>query len=69
MDRKQVLTQEQKKYYLDHQGTRCPFCKTDNITAESMQSDCDSAWCKVFCEECLKDWIDVYKLIDVESYA
>ena len=60
---KRKLTEEQKKDYIESDGSHCPFCKSTGITAYDAFSDNGQ---KIECEDCGETWIDVYKLVDVE---
>lgn len=61
-----TLTEEQKQNYLNNTN-KCPHCKSENISAESMQTDGKEAWCYVYCYDCDEEWKDIYKLVSVEN--
>ena len=60
------MNAEQRKFYLQHHGSKCPFCESDNIEGTG-QRDFDSDWAtsEVQCLDCEKRWKDVYILQDV----
>lgn len=63
-----MLSPEQKKYYLEHKGVRCPYCHSNNITTNNpIDADADYAWQEAECEDCGESWKDIYKLIDMEG--
>lgn len=61
-----ALTEKQKKAYLKNPG-HCPWCKSMNITASSIDVEGDGAVQEVRCSECGKAWYDYYKLTNVEE--
>jgi len=60
---------EQKKAYLESEGSKCPFCKSANICGGVTHSAkyYDAYVQEVHCNECGKAWIDIYTLTDVEE--
>jgi hypothetical protein len=61
------LTQSQINEYINHGGNKCPFCGAWNITAGDSTFEAAEAWQDVHCEECGKDWVDVFKMVGVEE--
>jgi transcription elongation factor Elf1 len=59
------LNKEQKEDYILKGGVRCLFCNSSNITAGTFDGESEGQ--KVSCEDCHKQWWDVYKLVDVEE--
>jgi C4-type Zn-finger protein len=55
-----------KKAYLQSEGSICPYCSSKNITGHQFGYEGMNIWQSVICEECGKEWTDVYKLVDVE---
>lgn len=60
------LTEEQKTAYLKNYG-HCPFCRSDEIEGGFVEIDGNTAWQKVTCMECGRQWNDLYHLNDVEE--
>ena len=58
------LTDEQKKKYLEN-SHHCPYCGSDQIEGGSIEGE--NAYQKVGCNDCYKEWRDVYKLTDVKE--
>ncbi len=60
---------EQKKAYLESEGSKCPFCKSANICGGVTHSAkyYDDYQQEVLCKECGKAWKDIYTLTDVEE--
>ena len=56
-----------KKKYIKSGGVRCPYCGSDNISGGHMEVDCTGAWQDVHCDDCGKDWQDIYKMVDMEE--
>ena len=62
------LTKDQKKAYIKSRGTRCPYCKSENISAnENIQGDDDYGKCTIICKACNAEWVDIYQLVDIEN--
>jgi hypothetical protein len=61
------LTQEQKEYYIEKRGTCCPHCKSDNIIGGMIEGGSDTAWQIVTCNDCKKQWREVYELSNIEE--
>jgi len=56
---------DQKREYLDSRGSRCPFCKSEEIEGREINIDCDYTTQEVVCNNCGKSWRDIYQLTDV----
>jgi len=62
-----VLTPEQKKYYIEHRGRRCPVCHTYEISAKPDSEGFEGGIAEdVSCDECGAQWTDIYTLTGVE---
>lgn len=48
--------------YIDHGGTKCPYCGSYNLSGDHVQVDAGSAWQDVTCGDCGKEWQDTYTL-------
>jgi formate dehydrogenase maturation protein FdhE len=59
------LTVEQKQDYIVSGGNHCPYCASHNITA--LIFDGEDGGQPVRCEDCGKEWTDIYKLVDIEE--
>lgn len=60
------LTKEQIQDYIERGGTRCPSCKSENITGTSRcEVDCGICTQNVHCDDCGLTWDDVYKLVNI----
>lgn len=62
-----LLTQEQKRVYMESGGGVCPFCGSDEISGDSVDIEAQQAWQNVDCQACGQSWRDVYKLAFVET--
>lgn len=52
------------KEYVEHSGTRCPYCKGDNVrTRGELQADGSSGWQAAVCEDCGSEWSDLWALV------
>lgn len=56
-----------KEEYLKNRGSKCPYCGSDQIEGESVDISSGSASQLVNCLECNSNWVDIYKLVDVEE--
>ena len=66
------MTPEQQVTYLAFNGSKCPFCGTDQIEAQpglEWASDPEQVWQIVFCmdDDCSRQWRDIYTLTHVED--
>lgn len=64
------MDEKQKKYYLEHRGIKCPFCKKIDsavVTGHLESNGINEARQKVECNICKKTWTDIYKLVDVAT--
>ncbi len=55
-----------KRRYLKDHGTRCPFCKSENIEGGHVDIDGGAAWQRCGCNDCNASWEDSYKLTGIE---
>ena len=58
-----MITKDMEAEYIEHQGARCPFCGSENISAgffngEQMTQD-------VSCLDCHSEWYDKFDLIGI----
>jgi hypothetical protein len=56
------LTPQMVRDYVNAQGAYCPFCRSSEIEAGKVEADAASAWSRVTCNECGKEWQDVFFL-------
>jgi formate dehydrogenase maturation protein FdhE len=59
------LSADQVKKYLESPDT-CPFCDSEDIDAGWVSADGASAYSAVKCNSCGTEWLDVFKLVDIE---
>jgi hypothetical protein len=59
MPEKKPLTD---KEYVGKGGLICPYCGSDQITGDEINVDAGHATQEVSCEDCKKEWQDVYRL-------
>ena len=57
------LTEDKVQKYLNADGSRCPFCGSDNI--EGGEFEFDGVWREVFCLDCHEYWKDIYQLVGI----
>ena len=63
-----MISEESKKKYITGGGNRCPFCGSENIESGIIEFETDIS-APVGCNECGKEWIDYYRLADVQEVA
>lgn len=61
------LTDEAAKEYVAAGGNRCPFCKSTNVTSDSLDADGSTATANCDCLDCGEEWVDTYTLTGVEQ--
>ena len=62
-----MITEEQKKRYLDSDGTECPFCGDVNYRGGEVIFGKGDVTQTMSCNGCGKVWYDVYKLTNIEE--
>ncbi len=55
-------TPEAVTKYLSGDGTRCPFCGSEDIEGGSFNCEGRTAWQNISCPKCNNEWQDVYQL-------
>lgn len=65
-----MITEKIKAYYLKKRGLRCPYCKSNNISAGDLAMDEYDGLARqpVACLDCDKQWEDILKLVDLREY-
>jgi DNA-directed RNA polymerase subunit M/transcription elongation factor TFIIS len=61
---------QKKEKYLKEGGTHCPYCGSENISAGYSPHDHfdeEGMWQFVTCQDCGKEWKDIYQLVDIEE--
>ena len=61
-----MMTAKQKKAYLED-SSKCPYCKSTDISGESLEIEGNVVVQIVTCQECDNSWTDYYKLFNVEE--
>jgi hypothetical protein len=56
-----------RSLYLQGGGNHCPFCESEQIEGGFIETDSGTSWQPVKCNDCKKEWKDIYKLVDVEE--
>lgn len=64
-----LLTDQQKKQYLDTEGVRCPYCKSPDIEGGHMSVEHCGASQTVTCTNCDAEWIDDYELVGITEIS
>lgn len=54
-----AMTEEE---YLACGGGQCPFCRSTDITGDTIEVDGTTAWQPVVCNECDAEWQDNFNL-------
>lgn len=60
------LTKKEKAKYIKDKSNECPKCGCDCVEGGHVEIDAGGAWQPVSCNECEAEWVDIYKLTDVE---
>jgi len=60
-----MLTDAQKKKYVDSQGLNCPYCNDGDLEGGCMQGDGNWITMPVTCDNCNKTWQEIYTLTGI----
>lgn len=53
--------------YADAHGSLCPWCRSGNIEGvKGIEAEGPTAWQRIRCRDCGREWDDSYKLIGYE---
>lgn len=55
------------KQYVQEGGTRCINCGKSTLLAQPLEIDDSEAWRDVSCNSCNYEWIEVFRLANVEA--
>ena len=61
------MNSEQKRNYFKSKGLSCPFCNSKDLKAESPRLNEDGCEVDVNCEDCSKEWVELYTLTNIKS--
>lgn len=61
------LTAAQKQFYLNHEGSRCPFCHSTDIEGREHDYEGNQVYQEIACNDCRRIWRDIYVLTEVED--
>lgn len=61
------LTAREKHNYLKHKGMYCPKCKSGHVESDPPDIDGPVGYANCICTDCHYEWVDVWKLVDVEA--
>ena len=61
------LTKKRVRKYLKSDGSHCPFCWSEHITADELVGDGPTLRSKVICVTCRREWIDRFDLSGIEE--
>lgn len=56
-----------KTMYLKRRGLYCPACGSSDIEGRAVEVEHGTCQQVVSCNDCLKYWVDIYKLNDIEE--
>ena len=62
---KPILTERQKRAYVEAGGTRCPSCLHPDVHGEGVEIDAGEATQGCSCPECQFEWTDHYRLVGI----
>lgn len=62
---KKKLTKAAIKKYVDGGGLLCPYCGSNDISADGLEGDGPRAWSNTQCGKCHNEWVDLLELVDV----
>jgi len=56
------INKEAEKIYINDGGIYCPFCGSENLSADNIEADDKIAWCYISCTDCDEVWLNEYTL-------
>ncbi len=59
------MTDPLKRKYLKHGGKKCPHCNSISLFCGDITHDENAVYRNVVCDECKREWTDIYTLTDV----
>lgn len=63
-----MINEFHRAYYLEHQGTVCPYCFTKKIEKTSGYfEDCFRVKQEARCLKCNRMWLEIFKLSDISE--
>lgn len=66
-DTEPALTANQRQKYLRDGGAKCPFCGSKEIEGAAVNCEGDHHTQIIECQKCEREWMDVYKLNDIQD--
>ena len=61
-----MLSEEQKKEYVENKGFYCPYCGGTSVIADGpVNLDGDEGDQRAYCEDCEKAWFDIYTITGI----
>ena len=61
----EILSKRKINNYVKNGGGYCPFCESDNISFHEITPDDGICTQFVSCDDCGKDWDDIFKLVNI----
>lgn len=58
------LTKKQREEYIAHPNY-CPYCESEEVSSGNFESDDNYGWRDAHCEDCNKNWQDLYTLTGI----
>jgi DNA-directed RNA polymerase subunit RPC12/RpoP len=49
--------------YVKNEGALCPYCDSKDMEGGNYEAEGDTITMKVSCNNCGKEWFDIYKLV------
>lgn len=62
-----VFPEEVVDRYVNEFPFFCPYCLKERIMAHGVEVEFNFAWQRISCEDCKRQWFDVFKLVDIEE--
>jgi formate dehydrogenase maturation protein FdhE len=61
-----MIDRIKKLSYIHRGGNHCPYCGSENIESGVITFETEVS-APVGCNDCAKEWIDIYKICDVQE--
>lgn len=65
MSEEAKLSEAKKKHYVDRDGKICPYCDSNNLVREGIESYTGGGCQYVECHKCGKSWTDMHSLTEI----
>lgn len=62
------MNKTQEKNYVDSKGVRCPYCGSDELEGQFVETNAGTAQQDMHCIDCEESWTDTYTLNGADNF-